>query len=195
MTQLSLPLCQNHDDIIQATRQWLEVAVIGLNLCPFAKAVRVRNQIRYVVSDAANSATLLTELINELQALTEIDAALIDTTLLIHPCVLSDFLDYNDFLCTADLMLNKLKLNGILQIASFHPHYQFSGNGPDDIENYTNRSPYPMLHILREDSIDRAVAAVPDAAAIFARNIDTLKQLGHNGWNALGIHGDRKMKR
>ncbi|MEB0134934.1 DUF1415 domain-containing protein [Actimicrobium sp. CCC2.4] len=172
---------------ISATRTWLERAVIGLNLCPFAKAVHGRNQIRFQVSDATTTDALLADLSAELRMLSESDPAVIDTTLLIHPRVLADFLDYNDFLDLADQVLEDLQLDGILQIASFHPYYQFAGTTPDDIDNYTNRSPYPTLHLLRESSIDRAVAAFPDASAIFERNIATLHVLGHAGWDALGL--------
>ena len=172
---------------ISATRTWLERAVIGLNLCPFAKAVHSRNQIRFQVSNATTTSALLADLAEEMRMLSESDPEIIDTTLLIHPHLLADFLDYNDFLDLADQALEDLQLDGILQIASFHPHYQFAGTRPDDIENYTNRSPYPTLHLLRESSIDRAVETFPDAASIFERNIATLHELGHAGWQALNL--------
>jgi hypothetical protein len=176
--------------IVAATRQWLEKAVIGLNLCPFARAVYVREQIRYVVSGAETPEALLSELLGELQALAAADPERIETTLLIHPRTLADFLDYNDFLGVADAVVEELGLTGILQIASFHPRYQFAGTGPDDVENYTNRSPYPMLHLLRESSVERAVAAFPDAAGIYEKNIATLRRLGLQGWRRLGLGGD-----
>lgn len=175
------------DEVIARTQAWLNKAVIGLNLCPFAKAVQAKNQIRYVVSTATRTDQLAHELEQELRLLAESDPAVIDTTLLIHPAVLNDFLDYNDFLDVADALLEELDLQGILQIASFHPHYQFAGTQPDDIDNYTNRSPYPILHLLREDSVERAVAAFPDAGEIFNRNIDTLRTLGQEGWAALDM--------
>jgi len=175
------------DDIIAATRSWVDKAVIGLNLCPFAKAVQIKNQVRYVVSRTDNPKALLADLSAELQMLAAADPEVIDTTLLIHPHVLEDFLDYNDFLDLADRLLEELDLGGSIQIASFHPHYQFAGTGPDDIENYTNRSPYPILHLLRESSIDRAVAAFPDAADIYEKNMETLRNLGHGGWERLGF--------
>lgn len=175
------------DDIIAATQQWLEKAVIGLNLCPFAKAVHVKKQIRYVVSAAQDTDTLLADLLTELQFLAAADPGQVDTTLLIHPQVLSDFLDYNDFLDVADAVLDELDLTGAIQIASFHPDYQFAGTAIDDIENYTNRSPYPMLHLLREDSVERAVAAFPEAASIFEKNMETMRQLGLVGWEKLGL--------
>ncbi len=172
--------------MIAATRRWLEQAVIGLNLCPFAKAVHVKDQIRYRVSAADSVDALLPVLVEELQTLAAADPALIDTTLLIHPQVLGDFLDYNDFLDLADAALDQLGLAGEIQIASFHPHYQFAGSRPDDLDNYTNRAPYPMLHLLREESVARAVASFPDAADIFEKNIATLRALGHE---ALHRHG------
>lgn len=172
----------NEMKVIAETKAWLEHAVIGLNLCPFAKAVYVKNQIRYVASDATTPEDLATVLASELEILQSIDPATLDTTLLIHPQVLNDFLDYNDFLDVADAMLDDLELTGEIQLASFHPHYQFAGTEPDDIDNFTNRSPYPILHLLREASIDSAVAAFPQASDIFGNNIATLRSIGHAGW-------------
>ena len=177
----------NNETIIAATRDWLEKAVIGLNLCPFAKAVHVKNQIRYVVSDARTPDALLEELMAELRHLQNTDPELLDTTLLIHPYVLNDFLDYNDFLDTVDIATAEPEFNDAFQVASLHPQYQFAGTDVNDIENYTNRSPYPTLHLLREDSVDRAVDAFPDADLIPDRNIETLKKLGCEGWAALGL--------
>ncbi|HTH48701.1 MAG TPA: DUF1415 domain-containing protein [Candidatus Limnocylindria bacterium] len=173
--------------IVSATREWLEKAVIGLNLCPFAKAVHVRGQIRYAVSDARDEATLLADLRAELQALHAAMPEELDTTLLIHPYVLGDFADYNAFLVSAEAVIEDTGLPGEIQLASFHPQYQFAGTAPDDIENYTNRSPYPLLHLLREASISRAVQAFPDARAIYEVNIATMKKLGHDGWAKLGL--------
>lgn len=173
------------DIVIAATQAWLEKAVIGLNLCPFAKSVYVKNQIRYQVSQAHTTDALLTDLMTELEILQTADPTVLDTTILIHPHVLDDFLDYNDFLDVADAAIDDLGLTGDIQIASFHPQYQFAGSAPDDMDNYTNRSPYPILHLLRESSIERAVAAYPDAAMIFERNINTLRQLGLKGWQRL----------
>lgn len=175
------------EEAIAATKLWLEKAVIGLNLCPFAKGVHVKNQIRYVVSAAQTPDELLAEVLKEFEVLAEASSEKIDTTLLIHPQVLSDFLDYNDFLEVVDAALEEVDLAGILQVASMHPQYQFADTELDDITNYTNRSPYPTLHILREDSIDQAVAAFPEAEMIFEKNIETMKNLGHEGWNALGL--------
>lgn len=172
-------------DPIAATREWVDKAVIGLNLCPFAKSVQVKGQVRYVLSDASDAPTLLAELEQELQHLAAIDPDQTDTTLIVHPRVLNDFLDFNDFLDEADALLERLGLDGTLQIASFHPHYQFAGTDPADITNYTNRSPYPTLHLLREASIDRAVEAFPDAEAIYEHNMETLQQLGVDGWEAV----------
>lgn len=172
----------NPADPIAETQHWLERAVIGLNLCPFAKAVVAKQQVRYVLSDATTAETLLEQLGEELLRLRDTSAEDIDTTLIVHPQVLTDFLDYNDFLDDADALVEVLGLEGILQVASFHPQYQFAGCEPDDIANYTNRSPYPTLHLLREDSVARAVAAFPDPDAIIERNIATLRGLGHAGW-------------
>lgn len=176
-----------NEKIIVATKLWLERAVIGLNLCPFAKAVRVKNQISYIVSSATTHEDLLNDLMHALEILAETSAEDIDTTLLVHPYVLTDFLDYNDFLSVVDLTLEDMGLENVLQVASFHPQYQFSGTQPDDIENYTNRSPYPMMHVLREASVMRAVLAFPEAGKIFDKNIATLCDLGHTGWNDLGL--------
>lgn len=178
---------ESNEKIIDATQLWLERAVIGLNLCPFAKAVHVKKQIRYVVSSAATPEELLEELIKELELLAESSAEKIDTTLLIHPNVLTDFLDYNDFLDVVEETLEELDLAGELQVASMHPHYQFADTEPDDMENYTNRAPYPTLHLLRESSVDKAVAAFPEADQIFEKNIETMKKLGHEGWNKLWL--------
>ena len=171
--------------VVADTRRWLERAVIGLNLCPFAKAVHVKEQVRYAVSPARSTDALRADLERELRLLAEADPAAIDTTLLIHPHVLQDFLDYNDFLDEADDLLAELGLEGVLQVASFHPRYQFAGTGEDDIENCTNRSPYPTLHLLREASIDRAVEAFPEAEAIYDANMRTLRDLGPDGWRRL----------
>ena len=176
-----------NETIIAATCDWLEKAVIGLNLCPFAKAVNVKKQIRYVVSAATTEEALLTDLMSELRLLKTTDAEVIDTTLLIHPHVLTDFLDYNDFLDTVDIATAEPEFNDAFQVASLHPLYQFAGTELDDIENYTNRSPYPTLHLLREASVDRAVDAFPDADHIPDTNIEILKKLGHEGWDKLGL--------
>jgi hypothetical protein len=173
------------DLVIAATREWLEKAVIGLNLCPFAKAVYVKNQIRLVVSTAPHLDGLLEDLDRELDFLAAASADEVDTTLLIHPALLADFLDFNDFLQIAEAAVDEHQLDGVIQIASFHPAYQFADTEPDDIGNYTNRAPYPTLHLLREASIDRAVAAFPDAETICQRNIETLETLGADGWAAL----------
>lgn len=170
---------------IAETRAWLEHAVIGLNLCPFAKAVHVRGQVRFAVCESSEPELLLQRLADEMQALAATDPAETDTCLLIHPAVLTDFDDYNQFLDAADALLEDLGLEGVLQVASFHPQYRFEGTEPGDIENATNQSPYPMLHLLREDSIDRAVAAFPEPEAIFEANQQTLAALGHDGWEAL----------
>jgi hypothetical protein len=159
--------------------------VIGLNLCPFAKAVQAKGQVRWVLSDASTPEALLAQLGEELLHLRDTPAATTDTTLIVHPRVLGDFLDYNDFLDSADALVESLELDGVLQVASFHPDYQFAGSAPDDVENFTTRAPYPTVHLLREDSVSRAVEAFPDPDAIVERNIATLRALGKNGWRAL----------
>lgn len=175
------------DAVIADTVRWLERAVIGLNLCPFAKAVHVKGQIHYVVSEAAGAPELLEDLRRELQALAEISAEERDTTLLIAPRCLDNFLDFNEFLELADGLLETLGLEGTLQVASFHPRFQFAGTGAEDITNATNRTPYPTLHLLREDSIDRAVDAYPEAETIYERNMQVLEDLGAEGWGRLDV--------
>ena len=172
-------------DPLADTRRWIERAVIGLNLCPFAKAVVAKGQVRYVLSDATTPEALLEALGEELLRLRDTPAAQVDTTLVVHPHVLADFLDYNDFLDEADALVEQLGLEGELQVASFHPQYRFAGSGEDDIANFTNRSPWPTLHLLREDSVARAVEAFPDPDAIVERNVATLEKLGHAGWQRL----------
>ena len=171
--------------IIARTRLWLERAVIGLNLCPFAKAVYIKQQVRFVVTAATTTDELLAELAQELTLLDQADPELISTTLLIHPQAMTDFLDYNDFLEAADAAVDALQLDGVLQVASFHPDYQFADTGPHDIGNYSNRAPFPTLHLLREESLDKAVAAFPDPESIFGTNLKTLEKLGLSGWKAL----------
>ena len=170
---------------IAETRAWMRRAVIGLNLCPFARAVDVKDQIRYVFSEATDAETLLATLVVELQRLADTEPELVDTTMLIHPRVFADFEDFNDFLELADAAVEDLNLDGILQVTSFHPQFQFADTEFGDITNATNRSPYPTLHLLREESVDRAVAAFPEAEAIFERNMATLEKLGPRGWDAL----------
>lgn len=178
------PLAQQ---AIEDTRGWLERAVIGLNLCPFAKSVHVKGQVHYAVSSVQAPEGLLEALIAELCDLAAKNALERDTTLLIATGCLTDFLDFNDFLELADQALLDLELDGVLQIASFHPNFQFAGTTADDITNYTNRAPYPTMHLLREESIDRAVQAFPEAESIFERNMETLEQLGQAGWATLGV--------
>lgn len=173
------------DRALRETRAWVEHAVIGLNLCPFAKAVQSKQLIRYVCSDARDTSALRESLRDELQRLADTPMDEVETTLLVHPWVLGDFTDYNDFLDEADALLCELRLDGTLQIASFHPRYQFAGTRADDIDNATNRSPHPTLHLLREASIERAVAAFPEAEAIYETNMRTLRALGPKGWAEL----------
>jgi uncharacterized protein len=170
------------DQVIAETQAWITHAVVGLNLCPFARAVQVKNQIRCVVSDATHIDALMAQLCEEMHFLAEADPAKVETTLLIHPQVLTDFLDFNDFLELADAALEALDYDGVLQVAPFHPQFQFEGTEPDDVTNATNRAPYPTLHLLREDSVEHAVAAFPNAEDIFDTNIATLEKLGATGW-------------
>ena len=175
----------NPELVIAETRAWVDRAVIGLNLCPFAKAVQVKQQVRYVLSEATDTDALQAQLFDELEHLALTDPEITDTPLLVHPQLLQDFADYNAFLDVADATLAALKLEGILQIASFHPQYQFADTALDDVTNATNRSPYPTLHLIRESSIDRAVAAFPEAESIFETNMATMHKLGPEGWAAL----------
>ncbi|MEO6690568.1 MAG: DUF1415 domain-containing protein [Dokdonella sp.] len=173
------------DEVVAKTRRWIERAVVGLNLCPFARVPFAQERIRFRVSHATSAADLLVDLSDELLALHASDAKACETTLLIHPDVLGDFLDFNDFLDEAEALLQALDLEGEIQVASFHPDYQFADAHADAVENGTNRSPYPTLHLLRESSIDQAVASGIDTDAIYERNIETLRKLGADGWQAL----------
>jgi hypothetical protein len=183
-------------DVLPATREpssavtarmlaWVEHAVIGLNLCPFAKAPYVKGQVRCVVSASQEPASLLEELRTELRVLVEADPRKIETTLLVVPDQFAEFDDFNDFLDDADAAVDALGLEGTIQIASFHPRYRFAGTAPDDLDNATNRAPYPTLHLLREDSVERAIEAFPEAETIYEANIRTLRDLGDSGWAAL----------
>jgi hypothetical protein len=180
----------DREAIVAATRDWLEKAVIGLGLCPFAAGVYRRDQIRFQVSAQRSTEGLLQDLERELLHLQSADARLCETTLLIHPLVLDDFADYNQFLDEADAAVRALRLEGELQIASFHPAYQFAGSEPDDVENYTNRAPYPMLHLLREASVTHAAATFPGVDEIGDRNIAILRALGELGWRRLWARRD-----
>ena len=175
------------EEVLTQTRHWLEKAVIGLNLCPFAKAVYAKNQVRLVVSHARHADDLLEELDRELDLLVATPAEQLETTLLIHPTLFEDFLDFNDFLEIAEGVVDEHGLEGIIQLVSFHPQYQFDGTEPDDISNYTNRAPFSILHLLRETSVEKAVEAFPEAEAIFEQNIVALEKLGASGWKALGL--------
>ncbi len=175
------------DIVIADTVRWLEKAVIGLNLCPFAKSVHVKGQIHYVVSQATDAEGVALDLHRELEALAEISPEKRDTTLLILPHALHDFLDFNDFTALADDIVEELELGGILQVASFHPLFQFEGTDVADVTNCTNRAPYPTLHLLREDSIDKAVEAFPEAEMIYERNMQVLEDMGIEGWLDLDV--------
>jgi hypothetical protein len=175
------------DEVLARTRAWLEKAVIGLNLCPFAKAVYTRDRVRLVVSQARHADDLLEELDRELDLLVATPAEQVDTTLLIHPTLFPDFLDFNDFLEIAEGVLDEHGLEGVVQLASFHPQFQFDGTTPEDMGNYTNRAPYAVMHLLREDSVEKAVDSLADPDAVYQENIRTLDRLGLEGWKKLGI--------
>lgn len=172
-------------DPLEQTRGWLQAAVIGLNLCPFAKSVHARGQIRWVLSPAPSTLALMEDLVRELQFLAAADPEEIDTTLIVHPRVLQDFADFNDFLDAAEGQVAEMGLEGVLQVASFHPQYRFAGEPPEDMSHFTNRSPHPTLHLLREDSIERALESSPGAELICERNILALRALGLAGWQGL----------
>lgn len=183
-----------HEQIIALTRAWVERVVIGLNLCPFAKPVYLKNQISYTLSHARDTAVLVDDLRCSLLTLTESASESTDTCLLIHPWVLADFIDYNDFLDVADAIIEESDLTGVLQIASFHPKYQFAGTTPEDVTNCTNRSPFPMLHFLRETSLNKATATLTDANLIVERNLQTMTSLGHDGWINLQLELQKSIR-
>lgn len=187
MTDTTLERAYPEDIVIADTVRWLEKAVIGLNLCPFAKSVHVKGQIHYVVSQATDVEGVAMDLHRELEALAEISPEKRDTTLLIVPQALQDFLDFNDFTALADEIVEELDLGGILQVASFHPMFQFEDTDVDDVTNCTNRAPYPILHLLREDSIDKAVEAFPEAETIYERNMQLLEEMGIERWLDLDL--------
>ena len=170
---------------LEETRAWVERVVIGLNLCPFAKAPQKKGQVRYVLCDAREPEALLATLVEELNLLAGTSAERTETTLIVHPHVLADFADYNDFLGVAEDAVVELGLEGVIQVASFHPRYRLEGTAEDDVTNATNRSPHPTLHLLREESVERAVAAFPEAEAIWEANVETMRRLGSEGWEAL----------
>lgn len=188
------PYTPTSEDIIHTTRLWLEETVIGMNLCPFAKAVYNKKQIRFVVSDATDPEALMSQFVEELLRLQATDPQEIDTTLLIHPYVLQDFFLFNDFISIADDAVFDLNLEGEIQIAHFHPDYQFGDAAPDDISNYTNRSPYPILHLLRESSIENALASFKNPERIYENNIAALQRLGLEKWQELPFYVSRKQQ-
>ena len=189
-----MTVAERHAEITAATRKWLERAVIGLNLCPFAKSVHVKDLVRYVVSEAKTTDSLLDDLERELKFLIDTAPEDVDMTLLMTPEVLTDFADFTDFLDLVEVVLRTQGLVGILQVASFHPDYVFADAEADDIANYTNRAPYPTLHLIREASLARATAAFPDASDIYLRNIETLRAMGLEGWRALEVDPTAKPK-
>jgi len=173
----------NNEQIVLAVQQWVDTFVVGMNLCPFAKRELVKHRVRFVATAASTPEQLLKALQDELELLNT--QASVETTLLIHPHVLQDFYDFNDFLGQTDHLLMEMGLEGVYQIASFHPDYQFAGTRPNDAENYTNRSPYPVLHVLREASLERAIADYHDVDEIPQRNIELMNKLGQNKLQAL----------
>jgi uncharacterized protein len=183
--KISLPMKSDPQQVVAETRRWLERAVIGLNLCPFAKAVHVKGQVHYALSTAQDWDGVLRDLSHELHALLALPAVQRDTTLLIVPACLDDFIEFTGLVAQGERMLAQEGARGVVQLASFHPRFEFAGSDPADMANHSNRSPHPVLHLLREDSIARAVEAFPDAAAIYQANIDTLRRLGPSGWDGL----------
>jgi uncharacterized protein len=175
------------DAAVADTRRWLERAVVGLNLCPFAKAVLVKQQVHIVATEAEDAHRILEDFARELAALLALDAQVRDTTLLVIPRGMDEFLAFHDLAARAERLVRKRGLDGVVQVASFHPRFVFAGADEDDITNFTNRAPHPTLHLLREASMDRAVAAFPDASAIYEANMETLRRLGPDGWHALGV--------
>ena len=173
----------DHEQALGAVRRWVERFIVELDLCPFAGRELLRNRIRFVVTESTTEEHLLSALETELALLNNDEG--VETTLLIHPDVLRDFVDYNQFLDRADQLLMQMGLEGVLQLASFHPDYQFAGTAADDAENYTNRAPYPLLHILREASVERSIAAYPDVEQIPVRNIALMNRLGLEKLQAL----------
>ena len=169
--------------IIKSVQRWVEQFIVELNLCPFAKREIVKSRVRYVCTDAATEEQLLVALEAELEFLSESTST--ETTLLIHANVLHEFYDYNQFLDIADSLLQEMNLDGVFQIASFHPRYQFGGTEVDDAENYTNRSPYPILHLLREDSLEQAIADHADVDQIPIRNIELMNDIGADKLKAM----------
>ena len=174
------------DDLaLSRTRRWLEHAVVGLNLCPFAKSVMVKGQVHVAVTPATGWNDLLEALEREVDDLLALAPDQRDTTLLVAPQAMPDFFEFNGFMGEAERLLARRELEGVLQLAHFHPHFEFAGEDPDDIGHFTNRAPYPTLHLLRSDSIARAVQAFPDASTIYDANIATLRRMGRNGWTQL----------
>lgn len=178
-------------DAVADTRRWLERAVVGLNLCPFAKAVLVKEQVHFAATAAGDAAGVLEDFERELHDLVACGPQQRDTTLLVIPHGFGDFLEFHDLTGRAERLVRKRGFEGTVQVASFHPRFVFAGAEEDDITNFTNRAPWPTLHLLREESIARAVAAFPDAAAIYEANMETLRRLGRAGWDAIGVEARR----
>lgn len=170
-----MPGQPSNQEVLQAVQSWVRDVVIGLNLCPFARREMDSGRVRFLVAEAVCEEQLLESLHQELTILDRDDG--IETTVLVHPGVLGDFGDYNDFLSLAESLLTECGWEGVYQVASFHPDYQFAGTEPEDPENATNRSPYPLLHLLREESVARAVESHPDIDSVPRRNIELMRRL------------------
>ncbi len=170
-------MIHENNDQIDAVKHWLDEIVIGLNFCPFAAKPRRNKQIRYICSQATSSEDLLIDLQEELTLLDQTPATEIETTLLIISKMLADFSDYNQFLDLVDELLVQCEWEGIFQVASFHPDYSFADTEPDSVDNLTNRSPFPVLHIIREDSIEKVIKNITSADEIYKQNIQTIRNL------------------
>jgi len=181
----------NLQTALDDTRRWLERAVVGLNLCPFAKAVLAKGQVHLAATPAQDAPGILEAFAAELDALVALPASERDTTLLVIPQGMDDFLAFLDLVARAERLVRKRGQGGVVQVAHFHPGFVFADADEDDITNCTNRSPHPTLHLLREESMDRAVAAFPDPAAIYEANMARLQELGPEGWDALDVGATR----
>ncbi len=169
---------ERDQQIITETRQWVQDIVIRHNLCPFAHKPFRNDVIRYRLSHASSEDELVDDLIDELLLLRDADISKVETTILITPYCLNDFSHYNQFLDVADMLITQFGLEGTIQVASFHPDYQFADLDYDDVRNYTNRSLYPMFHLILEASIEQARNSHPDVESIPATNMALLQQIG-----------------
>lgn len=164
------------EDVLAETREWIERVVVGLDLCPFAAEPLRAGRVRFRMSEAEEPEQLASDLVEELGWLDRESRAAVETSLLVHPWALLEFDAFNQFLAVGDLLLDKLELVGRIQIVGFHPAFRFAGERPEDPANATNRSPHPMLHLLREESVAEAVGAHPDPQGIPRRNAEKLRR-------------------